>query len=375
MPTAAIERRTELAAFLRTRRERISPEDVGLPPGHRRRTAGLRREEVAQLAGVGVTWYTWLEQGRPINVSTQVLDSIARTLRLDAVERAHLYRLADATASESLTTCTECPLPAEVQDVLDAMTSVPAGVVNERFDLLAWNRMYETLFPNIAHAPAAERNTLLAALSGPPCCNALGDPDGMCEVMIGHLRANYGRHVGDPAWKHFIRRLEAASPAFAKVWAGHDVAAPASYIKGFRHPGVGPIHAVSTSFAVSAVPGARMVVYTPSDAESRMALEKLAAGIGTDVHFPCWPEHSPERIAGDRGSRLTLGCRGQHLPGGRAADPDREADGVARVTRTLAFRDQAGRDHMIATDGLEANYDNVEARLRSPLDPEETVTG
>ena len=83
----AVERRTELAAFLRSRRERIGPEDVGLPPGHRRRTSGLRREEVAQLAGVGVTWYTWLEQGRPINASTQVLDSIARTLKLDPVER------------------------------------------------------------------------------------------------------------------------------------------------------------------------------------------------------------------------------------------------------------------------------------------------
>ena len=92
---ASTARRTELAAFLRSRRERISPEDVGLPVGTRRRTAGLRREEIAQLAGVGVTWYTWLEQGRPINASVQVLDAIARTLRLDATERGHLFRLAD----------------------------------------------------------------------------------------------------------------------------------------------------------------------------------------------------------------------------------------------------------------------------------------
>src|ERR1700744_5533085 len=89
----ATERRTELAAFLRPRRDRIRPEDVGLPPGSRRRTSGLRREEVAQIAGVGVTWYTWLEQGRPINVSSQVLDAIARTLKLDPVERTHLFRL------------------------------------------------------------------------------------------------------------------------------------------------------------------------------------------------------------------------------------------------------------------------------------------
>jgi transcriptional regulator with XRE-family HTH domain len=291
----AAEHRTELAGFLRTRRERISPEDVGLPPGHRRRTAGLRREEVAQLAGVGVTWYTWLEQGRPINASTQVLDAIARTLRLDAIERAHLFRLADVPGTDPLDPCDECPLPAEVQHVLDAFTGVPAGVVNERFDLLAWNGMYATVFPRVTSAPVAERNTLLAALVGPPCCNTFGDPEVMCEVMIGHLRANYGKHVGDPAWTHFIRRLEAASPAFAKAWAGHDVAAPASYVKGFRHPAVGMIHVTSTSFAVHAVPGARMVVYTPSDEASRLALAELAAGVGADAHFPCWPEHLAER--------------------------------------------------------------------------------
>jgi transcriptional regulator with XRE-family HTH domain len=291
----ASQRRTELAAFLRSRRERISPEDVGLLAGQRRRTSGLRREEVAQLAGVGVTWYTWLEQGRPINASTQVLDAISRTLRLDAVERAHLFRLADVAGADPLAGCADCPLPGEVQSVLDAIIGVPATVVNERFDLLAWNDMYATVFPRVVSAPPADRNTLLAAITGPPCCNPLGDPDVMCEVMIGHLRANYGKHVGDPAWTHFIRRLEAASPAFAKVWAAQDVAAPASYLKGFRHPGVGLIFCVSTSFAVQAVPGARMVVYTPSDQPSRKALAKLAAGVGTDAHFPCWPGHSPER--------------------------------------------------------------------------------
>ena len=226
-----------------------------------------------------------------------MLDAIARTLRLDAVERTHLFRLADVPGNDPLATCTNCPLPAEIQDVLDAFTVVPASVVNERFDLLAWNTMYATVFPRVVNAPVSGRNTLLAALTGPSCCNALGDPEVMCEVMVGHLRANYGKHVGDPAWTHFIRRLEAASPAFAEVWAEHDVSAPASYVKGFRHPSVGMIHAVSTSFAVTAVPGARMVVYTPSDEQSRIALDKLAAGEGADAHFPCWPAHAPEPAA------------------------------------------------------------------------------
>ena len=291
----ATERRTELAAFLRTRRERIGPEDVGLPPGSRRRTAGLRREEVAQLAGVGVTWYTWLEQGRPINASSQVLDAIARTLKLDPVERVHLFRLADVPGSDTRGPCSpQCPLPAEVQDVLDAFTAVPASVVNERFDLLAWNEMYATIYPRVTSAPASERNTLLAALTTPPCCNPVGSAGTVCTCMIGQLRAAYGRHVGDPAWTHFIRDLEAASPAFATTWAGHDVAPPMIRVTSLRHPGVGTVRVTTTSFAVSVFPDARMMVCTPADQASRIALDKLAAGLGTDTHFPCWPAHKPE---------------------------------------------------------------------------------
>jgi transcriptional regulator with XRE-family HTH domain len=292
----AIERRTELAAFLRSRRERIRPEDVGLPPGSRRRTSGLRREEVAQLAAVGVTWYTWLEQGRPINVSSQVLDAIARTLKLDPVERTHLFRLADMLGSDTLATCQEAgALPDQVQDVLDALAAVPASVVNERFDLLAWNDMYATIYPRVTSAPVSKRNTLLATLTAPECCNPVGSAEIVCDTMIGQLRAAYGRHVGDPAWTHFIRTLEAASPPFAKAWAAHDVAQPTTWVKAFRHPGVGMVRVTTTSFAVSAVPGARMVVYTPSDAESRIALDRLAAGQGDDAHFPCWPAHDPRR--------------------------------------------------------------------------------
>src|SRR3984885_2424340 len=119
--TRASARRTELAAFLRARRARIQPEAVGRPPGTRRRTAGLRREELAQLAGVGVTWYTWLEQGRKINASVQVLDAIATTLRLDGTERGHLFRLADVPGTAAQADCVEGTLPPEVQRIPDAV--------------------------------------------------------------------------------------------------------------------------------------------------------------------------------------------------------------------------------------------------------------
>ena len=290
---ASSTRRTELAAFLRSRRERVSPEDVGLPPGPRRRTAGLRREELAQLAGVGVTWYTWLEQGRPINVSVQVLNAVARTLMLDQVERAHLFRLAEVPGVASAGAC-EVALPDAVQDVLDAL-SIPACVVTDRFDLLAWNDVYAKIFPRVTSAPAADRNTLLYLFTAPSCCTPVADQDAYCGAMVGTLRAAYAKHVGDPAWTQFIRRLEAESPRFAAAWAEHDVTQPSSHSKALRHPGVGEFTMTTTSFGVQAVPGARMTVYTPADEPSKEALRRLAAGDG-DAHFPCWPTHDPERI-------------------------------------------------------------------------------
>jgi len=289
------QRRTELAAFLRARRSRITPADVGLPPGLRRRTPGLRREEVAQLAGVGITWYTWLEQGRPINASVQVLDAIATTLRLDAVERAHLFRLADLPGTAAaVSDCVDCPLPPEVQQILDAI-KFPACVLTERFDVIAWNNVYAALFPGICEAVPGERNTLIFNLTAPPCCSPLQDHERHCLVLVGQLRAAYGRHVGDPAWTHFIRRLEAISPAFAEAWASHDVALPAKHTKRFRHPTFGHLTTTSTGFAVTAVPGARLVVYTPDDEPSEKALARLAEGAELDARFPCWNTHHSER--------------------------------------------------------------------------------
>jgi transcriptional regulator with XRE-family HTH domain len=289
-------RRTELAAFLRSRRERISPEDVGLPPGTRRRTAGLRREELAQLAGVGVTWYTWLEQGRPINASVQVLDAIAHALRLDAVERGHLFRLADVpgAAGTGPADCPECPLPPQVQTILDGMP-YPASVLTERFDLIAWNGIFAALFPRLVATPAADRNTLLSCLTGPTCCSPIPHQEWYSAALVGQLRAAYGKHVGDPAWTHFISRLNAQSPVFAELWAAHDVARPASYVKRFRHPTLGTISATSTSFAVTAIPDARMVIYTPDDPASERAIARLAAGEELGARFGCWDTHDAER--------------------------------------------------------------------------------
>ena len=281
----------ELAAFLRSRRERITPEDVGLPGGQRRRTAGLRREEVAQLAGVGVTWYTWLEQGRPIRASAGVLEAVARTLRLDAVERQHLFRLAEV-ADPAAPDHGGRQLRPQIQAILDGLNPMPASVVTERFDILAWNGAYAVLFPHTAEIPAAERNTLLYSFTRADCCSVVGNRDDQRAAMVAQLRVAYGHHVGDPAWTGFIRRMEAASPEFARMWATQDVAQPAYYTKVFRHPLYPHLEMTSTSFAVQTAPGTRMVVYTPDNEATRAAMEHLV----TDPdparhHFPCWPSH------------------------------------------------------------------------------------
>jgi transcriptional regulator with XRE-family HTH domain len=289
------QRRGELAAFLRSRRERVRPEDVGLPPGPRRRTAGLRREEVAQLAGVGVTWYTWLEQGRPINASIQVLDAVARTLKLDPAEREHLFRLADVPVTTALPEGTCQLLGPEVQEILDGLGPLPASVLTERYDLLAWNAAYAILFPRSTSLPPSERNTLLQSFIAPACCRPFANYEEQLAAMVAQLRGAYGRHVGDTAWTAFIRRLEAASPEFARMWATQDVAAPASYLKILRHPAYDHLAMKTTSLAVLAAPGTRLVIYTPADEPTRAAMELLLKGDGADTRFPCWPYHQAER--------------------------------------------------------------------------------
>jgi transcriptional regulator with XRE-family HTH domain len=283
-------RRVELAAFLRSRRERISPEDAGLPPGFRRRTAGLRREEVAQLAGVGVTWYTWLEQGRPINASPQVLDAVARTLRLDQPEREHLYRLADMPVP-ALVPETDGLLVPEIQQILDGLTTLPATVLNERFDVLAWNAAFAALFPTLVGADKADRNTLWLCFTHPPCCHPYLNRADQLGLMVAQLRAAYGRHIGEPAWTGFVRRLQAASPEFGQMWAQHEVASTATYAKIFRHPAHPRLAMTSNSLAVSVMPGTRMVVYTPADEITRAGVASLIAGEGAGARFPCWPLH------------------------------------------------------------------------------------
>jgi transcriptional regulator with XRE-family HTH domain len=263
-------RRDELAQFLRARRARLSPQDVGLPPGFRRRTAGLRREEVAQLAGVGVTWYTWLEQGRPINASVQVLGAIARTLRLDNAEHDHLLRLADIhtlpTESELAT------VPAAVIEVVTSLEPTPAFLINARYDVLAYNDAHRALVRDWHTVPCERRNVLWCCFTEPDVRSRFVNFDDEAPLIVATLRAAYAQHLNEPAWTEFVRSLSARSPEFAEMWARHDVARPGTRVKHFRHPVAGELRLASTSLAVSDMPEHRIVVYTPADDETRRRL-------------------------------------------------------------------------------------------------------
>lgn len=277
MTSSATARRTELADFLRTRRERITPDDVGLPSGGRRRTPGLRREEVAMLAGVGVTWYTWLEQGREINASVQVLESIATTLKMDNQERWHLFQLAGVTVVAP--TSTACSGVSEAgQLVLDQLDPFPAVVLSQRYDILAYNRAYNRLGGDLDSMEPGERNHAWLFFTHPYWVDLClkGKRGEAATHLVGTMRAAMAQHLDDPLWTTLIQRLREASPEFDAIWQRHDVVDNALPIKDFKTP-VGDLHLTATRFAVGTNGISRMVVYAPRDDETRARLDRLVA--------------------------------------------------------------------------------------------------
>jgi hypothetical protein len=184
---------------------------------------------------VGVTWYTWLEQGRPINASEQVLEAIARTLRLDHAEREHLFRLAEVAPPPH---AHSCPLEPEIQTILDALAPLPAAVCSSRYDVLRWNSAYAALFPGAVTDGSGRRNTMWCAFTTPDCCNPFLNRDEELPRMVAVLRAAYGRHVGEPEWESFVRDLSLASPKFAEMWSRQEVASPATRLKITATPAV-----------------------------------------------------------------------------------------------------------------------------------------
>jgi transcriptional regulator with XRE-family HTH domain len=260
-------RRAELGEFLKARRARLSPGDFGMAPGSRRRTPGLRREEVALLAGVGVTWYTWLEQGRQINASTQVLDAVASTLRLDRAEREHLYRLAEATPLR--TECAGRAVPDAIREIVDSLDPLPASLLNGRHDMLMSNSASEELFWEWHTMPCVHKNTLWCCITEPTARGKFPEYEAHVRYLVARMRSAYSRHIGDPDWEEDIRRLASLSREFADLWARHEVADPEPRTLTYLHPQAGTLCLAVSELQVPAMPEARIVVYTPQDDQTR----------------------------------------------------------------------------------------------------------
>ncbi|MCX3286434.1 helix-turn-helix domain-containing protein [Streptomyces sp. NEAU-H22] len=272
-PRDADVRRHELAAFLRSRRERIAPEQVGLPRGRRRRTPGLRREEVAQLSAVGVTWYTWLEQARDIQVSVQVLDALARALLLDPSERAHLFRLAGAADPTPATTCPSVT-PA-MRALLEQVEPFPACLQNSRYDILAHNRTYGLLLCDLDTVPPEDRNCMLLSYTHAAWQSSIVHLEETQRLMAARFRATMAGHLTEPAWKMLLDRLHAESPAFRAAWDRHEVVSHRTKRKEFLNRHVGRVTVDHTDLWLTPGTGPRIVTYVPADGESRERLERL----------------------------------------------------------------------------------------------------
>src|SRR4051794_2800641 len=266
--------RGELSDFLKSRRARISPASVGLPSRARRRTPGLRREEVADLAGVGVTWYTWLEQGRDIRVSADVLASIARALQLEPAERAHLFRLAGH--APPVTESAGAGISPRLQRVLDHWDPFPAHVAGRRRDVLAWNRASE-LINGWSSVPEDKRNLLWFVFQVPTMRRLLVDWEHEAALSVAAFRAEAGGGVGEPVYQALITELLAASPAFAAIWARQDVRGRQEGVKRFQHPKLGRFDLEFTAFQIAEQPSLRLYLYSPADGQSETKLRDAGA--------------------------------------------------------------------------------------------------
>jgi len=268
-----MDHRAELAEFLRARRDSVAPQQVGLPRGAgRRRTPGLRREEVAMLAGVSVTWYTWLEQGRRINASADVLTAIGRALRLDETGIEHLLALAQPSTSP-------IPGPQEAPSALvrliESMEPAPAYVLGPRWEFAAWNAAQARLYPRIETLDDDDRNLLWVLFCDPSTKELIVDWDIHARQALAEFRAATTARRADPEFVELIGKLQAESREFAAWWPEHGVAQFETRLRRFRHPAAGVLTFEYQQMAPVEWPSLRVVCQLPvpgDDSAERLAV-------------------------------------------------------------------------------------------------------
>ncbi|WP_043621594.1 helix-turn-helix transcriptional regulator [Nonomuraea candida] len=272
-PEARLRRREQLRDFLRACRARLTPEDVGMPAAGRRRTPGLRREEVAVLAGVGVSWYTWLEQGRDINVSAEVLDAIGRALRLSEPERAHLYVLAGLNPPRAGGR-PDAAVGPELRRLLEAWLPRPAILRDRYWNLLAINDATREVFGY----GDGDHNCLVSFFTNARYRDMHVEWASVAPSVVAAFRADAAHAPGDPEFGRLVDSLAAVSPEFAELWARHEVGVPAQAVKAVRHPVAGELFFDMTTLTVTDHPDWYLELYNPlPGTEERLSRRGLAS--------------------------------------------------------------------------------------------------
>ena len=256
----AIEKnRGEFGDFLRSRREKLRPRDVGLADGRRRRTVGLRREEVAELAGIGVDWYIRLEQGRSVNPSTSTINALARALKLSKIEHLHLKAM---TRTGERRTFQQETMPDALRRMIDAMKQ-PAYVTGRRWDLLGWNKAANDVFA-FDKLVGEDCNILISVLTRPAARKLFGAAwADQAKRMVAQFRATHDLWADDPAFHDLLQKLRKGCPEFSVWWKTHDVRGTAAGIKRLNHPKKGTLSFEHASFQSNDDPSLRVVIYTP----------------------------------------------------------------------------------------------------------------
>jgi transcriptional regulator with XRE-family HTH domain len=272
-------RDNRLGEFLQARRAQVSPESAGVATYGRRRVPGLRREELARLAGVSVDYYVRLEQGRAAHPSAEVLDAIARALRLEEVERRHLHDLAAPRRRAPVAE----RVPAGLRQLLGQIDNVPAVVFGRRMDLLAWNPLAAALLGDPARLPRAQRNMARIMLLDPAARDLFPDWERHARETVGYLRQAAGRYPDDPGIAALVGELSVKSAPFARWWADHHVREKTSGTKRFRHPVVGELTLAYETLVPPGAPDQALVTYTAEPgSESETALRLLASWAATE---------------------------------------------------------------------------------------------
>jgi transcriptional regulator with XRE-family HTH domain len=265
--------RGELAAFLRARRTQQERAPLGLPPGPRQRSRGLRREEVATMSGVSVTWYTWLEQARDVNPSRQVLDALAHALRLTPTEHSYMLSIAGFAADPD--SAQSVPgAPEHIQHLLDALVGSPAFAITSDWSISAWNEGYRALYPNVAVLPAQDRNLLWAVFMDPFVRGLLPDWEMTSRRFLAEFRAEAGPRLSQPDCVRIIERLSERSAEFREGWDRHDIEGFASRRRAFR-TAEGMLEFEHHRLAASDQRNLFVVIYTPTGPDTVRRMTRL----------------------------------------------------------------------------------------------------